>query len=135
VDLMRAPSARLMRGGQAAAEALMVDACTIRRLTGTVTDKDSGDPVKTWDDLYAGKCRIQQGLAQAAQQDAGEDYLLQLRLEVQLPVAVVALEVNDEITVTTSQDPDLVGRVFLVRDLFHKTHLTARRVGATERSD
>jgi hypothetical protein len=120
--------------GQAAAEAGMVDACTIRRLTGNTTDQDTGEPTKTWDDLYAGKCRVQQSLAQAAQQDVGEDYLLQLRLVVQLPVAVTALEVNDEITITASRDTDLVDRVFLVRDLFHKTDMTSRRVGVTERT-
>ena len=46
------------------------------------------------------------------------------------------LEVNDEITITASvNDADLVGRVFLVRDLMHKTHPTARRVGVVERTD
>ena len=122
--------------GQAAAEALMQDACTIRRRTGTVPDRFSGETVTTWDDLYAGKCRVQQGIAQADEQDAGEDYQLRLRLVVQLPVAVTGLEVEDEITITTAaHDPDLVGRVFLVRDLMHKTHPTARRVGVVERTD
>jgi hypothetical protein len=48
---------------------------------------------------------------------------------------VTGLEVGDEITITASRDPDLVGRAFLARDLFHKTDLTARRVGVTERTD
>jgi hypothetical protein len=39
------------------------------------------------------------------------------------------------VTITASvNDPDLVGRVFLIRDLFHKTEPTARRVGVIERT-
>lgn len=122
--------------GRAFAESGFEDACTIRRRTGTVPDRFSGETVTTWDDLYAGKCRVQQGIAQADEQDAGEDYQLRLRLVVQLPVTVTGLEVEDEITVTAAaHDPDLVGRVFLVRDLMHKTHPTARRVGVVERTD
>ena len=127
--------AHLIARGQRAAERGMVDACTIRRGGTPTTDEDTGVVTPAWTQLYAGKCRVQQGLAQAAQQEAGEDYLLQLRLEVQLPVAVTGLEPGDEVTVTASQDPDLVNRVFLVRDLFHKTDLTSRRVGVTERTD
>lgn len=112
----------------------MVDTCTIRRRTGSVPDDFSGVPVETWADLYAGKCRVQQGIAQAAEQDAGEDYLLQLRLIVQLPVSVAALEVGDEVTIVTSRSADLAGRVFTIRDLMHKTDETARRVGVTERT-
>lgn len=120
--------------GQAAALASMVDACTIRRRTGESTDPDTGVITPTWASLYVGVCRVQQSLAQADQHDVGEDYQLRLRLTVQLPVTVTGLQVNDEVTVTTSRDADLVGRVFLVRDLFHKTDETSRRVGVTERT-
>lgn len=121
--------------GRAAAEAGMVDACTIRRVSGSSTDQSTGVPARTYADIYSGKCRVQQSLAQAAQHDAGEDYMLLLRLQVQLPMSVTGIEVNDEVTVTASaNDADLVGRVFLVRDLFHKTEATARRVGVIERT-
>jgi hypothetical protein len=121
--------------GRTAAELGMVDACTIRRESGGSTDQTTGVHTPTWSALYTGKCRVQQALAQAAQHDAGEDYLLMLRLEVQLPMSVTGLEVNDELTITTSaHDGDLVGRVFLVRDLFHKTEATARRIQVIERT-
>jgi hypothetical protein len=122
--------------GQAAALALMQDACTIRRRGEPMVDDFSGETAQSWASLYAGPCRVQQGIAQADEQDAGEDYQLRLRLVVQLPVSVTALEVEDEITITAAaHDPDLAGRVFLVRDLMHKTHPTARRVGVVERTD
>lgn len=127
--------AALLARARAAAQAGMADTCTIRRRAGETTDENSGVVTPTWDDLYAGKCRVQQAIAQAAQHDVGEDYLLQMRLDVQLPMAVTGLAVGDEITITASQDPDLVGRVFRVRDLFHKTDASSRRVGATERTD
>ena len=119
--------------GRAAAERLMTDQCVIRRKTGETTD-DDGNVVPVYGpDLYAGKCRIQQSNAQAQQVDVGEDYLLLQRLEVQLPMSVVGLEIGDEVEVTASvHDPDLPGRVFIVRDLAHKTHATSRRVGVTE---
>lgn len=127
--------------GQALAERNMVDSCTIRRrdFGNDVTNPDTGQVTKAYvsPNPYAGKCRVQQALAQAQQQDAGEDYTLLLRLEVQLPVvASVGLEVGDEVTITASvNDPDLVGRTFLIRDLFHKTHPTSRRIQVTERTD
>lgn len=120
-----------------AAEAGMVDACTIRRPTGETTDDASGVVTKTYlnPNPYSGKCRVQQSLAQAAQADSGEEHLLLLRLEVQLPMSVTGLQVGDELTIDTSvRDPDLPGRVFLVRDLFHKTDASARRVQVTERT-
>ncbi|MGW5556856.1 DUF6093 family protein [Micromonospora sp. NPDC003944] len=120
--------------GRAAAERLMVDECVIRRVTGEASD-DDGNVVNSYESLYSGKCRIQQHVGQAAQADVGEDFQLMLRLEVQLPMSVAGLEVGDEVTVTASvHDPDLPGRVFLVRDLAHKSHATARRVGVTERT-
>lgn len=115
----------------------MVDACTVRRRTGESTDLDTGAITPTYlsPNPYAGRCRVQQAQAQAQQHDAGQDYLLLLRLEVQLPMSVVGLQVGDEITITASvNDADLVGRVFLIRDLAHKTEATARRVQCTERT-
>ncbi|MFI2664881.1 DUF6093 family protein [Micromonospora carbonacea] len=124
----------MLAQGRAAAERLMADQCLIRRATGEGSD-DDGNVVKTYEDLYAGKCRVQQTSAQAAQEDVGEDFQLMLRLEVHLPMSVTGLEAGDEVTITASaHDPDLPGRTFLVRDLFHKTHATARRVGVTERT-
>jgi hypothetical protein len=120
--------------GRLAAEAGMRDTCSIRRRTGITLDDASGQTTPTWTALYAGKCRIQQGIAQAAEEEVGEDYQLQLRLVLQLPIAVTGLKVGDEVTIVTSEDPDLAGQEFLIRDLMHKTDATARRVGIVERT-
>lgn len=124
----------LVARAQAAAEAGMADTCTIRRVTGTSTSTASGVITPTYATLYTGKCRLQQSIAQARQHDVGEDYTLLVRFELQLPMSVTGLRVSDEVAVSASQDPDLVGRMFLVRDLFHKTDASSRRVGVTERT-
>lgn len=120
--------------GRAAAESLMVDACTIRRQTDEDTD-EFGNIIPSWVYLYSGKCRVQQPVAQAAEEMAGQARLLMVRLEVQLPMSVAGLEPEDEVFITASvNDPDLPGRVFTIRDLAHGTHKTARRIGVVERT-
>ena len=120
--------------GRVAAELGMVDACVVEREGTPVTDAN-GDVTRPATTLYDGKCRVQQTAAQAQREDAGEDHLLLLRIEVQLPISVTGLEVGDRITVTASaSDPDLPGRVFRVHDLAHKTEATARRLQCVERT-
>lgn len=130
----------LLGRARAFAEAGMDDTCTIRRRdqAADVTDPDTGQITEAYvsPDVYSGKCRVQQQEAQAREETAAEDFQLHLRLELQLPMSVTGLEVGDEITIMSSAyDPDLAGRRFLVRDLFHKTHATARRVSVAERTD
>lgn len=128
-------AASVLARGRAAAELLMVDACTIRRKTGETTTAGGVVTPTYGAALYTGKCRVQQAAAQAQQQDPGEAFVLMLRLEVQLPMSVTGLQTEDEVTITASaHDPDLVGRVFLIRDLAHATHKTSRRVQVLERT-
>jgi hypothetical protein len=121
--------------GRIAAEALMQDACTIIRDAGTTYDPVTGYPTPATTEVYTGKCRVQLGAlgASASSRDVGEAALLLLRLDVQLPMSVAGVRVGDVVEVTASaHDPDLPGRRFRVRDLFHKTHATARRLGCEE---
>jgi hypothetical protein len=122
--------------GQFAAELGMADACTIRRASGGgTTDPITGFPSQTYTALYAGKCRVQQHQASADRKDIGEDNVLLLSVEVQLPMSVTGLEVGDEITITAAaNDADLPGRVFRIHDLAHKSEATARRVQCVERT-
>lgn len=124
-----------LAAGRAAAERLMADTCLIRRRTGETTDPFSGTITPTYATIYTGKCRVQHQEAQAREENAGQAFLLMLVLQLQLPVSVTGLEVDDEVIMTASTyDPDLVGRVFFIRDLMHKTHTTARRVSIQERT-
>lgn len=122
----------LLEEARAAAEEGMADTCTIRRVTGETTDAD-GVITPTYAVLYAGICRVQQQQPYAERHDAGQAYLLLLRLEIQLPMSVTGLAPDDIITMDTSaMDADLPGRQFVIRDLAHKTDASSRRVQAQE---
>lgn len=128
--------ASVLAAGRRAAEAGMVDACTITRLVSSSTDKVTGVVVPTsTTSVYSGRCRIQQSSpsSNASGVNAGEAYRLVVRLELQLPAAVTGVAAEDLVTVTSAaHDPDLVGRAFRVHALAHKTELTARRIGIEE---
>lgn len=127
--------ALVLARGQRAAEASMADACTIQRASGSgTTDPVTGVPSQSYTTLYSGKCRVQQQAAIARPHDVGEDKLWLVRFDLQLPVATSAgLEVGDQVTITAAvNDPDLVGRVFKVNELAHKSEPTSRRVGIVE---
>lgn len=120
--------------GRLAAEVGMVDACTIQRRTGESVGT-GGVITPTVSTLYAGKCRVQvRSQSQAGQgTNVGEAYRIVERTEIQLPITVTGLAEGDRITITAAAlDPELVGKVFTVRDVLAKTHLTSRRVNALE---
>jgi hypothetical protein len=114
------------------AETLMVDACTITRETGETTGP-GGVITPTTATQYTGKCRVQFKPMKGSGTDVGEAYLLLVRREVQLPMSATGLQEGDRITITASAlDPDLVGKVYVIREVEAKTHLTARRVTVLE---
>ena len=121
--------------GQVAALALMQDACTVTRITGQSTNTQTGAVTNTTSTVYSGRCKIQQvvtgGLARPA--SVGEAQVWQLPLHAHLPMTAVGVQVGDIVTVAASVlDADLVGRTFWVRELFHKSYATARRLGLEE---
>lgn len=131
--------ASVLARGRAAALAGMVDACQIRRITSTVTNPETGQVTKVYgppDPVYSGRCRVQQSLqAKARPETPGEAYVLMLRRELQLPMTVTGLKVGDEVTITASpHDPDLINRMWLIRDLMGKSEATARRIGVEEQT-
>jgi hypothetical protein len=87
------------------------------------------------DTIYTGKCEIQQAEAQGRDNTDAEAHLLMLQLQLKLPISAAPLERLDEVEITASaHDPELVGRIFRVRDLHHKSHATSRRVFMQERT-
>jgi hypothetical protein len=128
--------ALVLARGRRAAEAGMVDTCTIRRATGWTEDDFSGTRTPTYLDPnpYQGKCRVKQVQALPETHDVGEDYVVLSRMQLQLPVSAVGLKVGDEVTVTASvHDPDLPGKVFLIRGAAAGSEITARRFEVTAR--
>jgi hypothetical protein len=128
---MSATSATLR--GRLAAEALMVDTCTVQRQTGSTTNDTTGVVTPTYSTIYTGKCRVQQRVPVSKPADVGQAHVWLQRLELQVPMSVTGIASDDLVTITASLlDADLVGRTFRVRELGHKTHMTARRVQLEE---
>lgn len=121
--------------GRKAAERLMIDTCTVKRLASKPTDPDTGVVTPTYTTIYTGKCKIQhtQRATNAHSLNLGEAEVLLARLEAHLPTSVVGILSDDVLTVNTSAlDADLVGQDFSIRELAHKTLQTARRYGLLE---
>jgi hypothetical protein len=130
---MSAQSATL--AGRAAAERLMVDTCTVTRVTGGSGDPETGIYTPTRATVYTGKCRVQQApIARAgSRSEVGEASVVQVGYILQLPTSVTGVEVEDIATVTASAlDSGLVGRSFRVAGQAAKTHATMRRLEIRE---
>lgn len=127
---------RLLARGRRRAEALMVDACIVDRVTGSTVDPDTGAEVPTYTTVYDGPCRVQSRNTATTSPNTGEQRVDLLTLEVQLPVdASAGLAVSDRVRITSSvHDPDLPSRTFRVENLAHKSHATSRRVSVEERT-
>ena len=114
--------------GRRAAEASMVDACTIRRQTGTSTDDTTGVVTPTYSTVYAGKCRVQQKAPASKPGDVAQAAVWLQRSELQLPMSAPPARSDDRVDITASAlDPNLPGTVYHVRDVGSKTHSTMRR--------
>jgi len=121
--------------GRAAAEAGMIDTCSIVRVTGTTTDPDTGEVTEMTSSVYSGACRVQEmmGFSRDAGPAPDQPVLARYRI-VQLPVAASQdVRAGDRVTITASvNDPDLVGLVMVVRDQAAKSEATSRRIGVEE---
>lgn len=131
------PTGVVLRG-RAAAESIMVDACTVVRQGAAVTNPDTGAvtyPAAAT--VYSGRCRISgtssAGPAVAAPQDIGGASVLLSTPVLQLPIATVDLQPDDLVTCTAAaMDPRLVGRTWRARPGPRKTHATKYAVGLVE---
>lgn len=130
---MASEAAALAAEGQAFAESIMVDACIIRRWTGSTTDPGTFEVVPTYATVYEGKCRVRQstggGFNPGSDSDAmsGQQHLTISAVMLQIPATVTGVTVDQQCEVTTSLDPKLVGRTFRIDDPYGQTHATMGR--------
>lgn len=119
--------------GRIAAKGGMIDTCTIRRRTGEATDPN-GYVTPVWTTVYAGACRIQQTVTDPREETPGQDRVLMVRRDLQLPVDASPNVRADDIATIDScvHDADLVGRRFVIRGEMAKTEATARRLDVEE---
>lgn len=119
--------------GRRLAESLMVDTCTIRRQTGTAMDPDTGVISPAYETVYTGKCKVQTFTNRELLKSGGEHQFIEQRYEVDIPVSVVGVKVNDQILIeSATYDADLLGRSYRVVGLMDKSLGTARRLGVEE---
>lgn len=129
------PAQRLMLRGRQRAESLMLDACTVRPVTGNATDSLTGVVSTTYGaPVYSGKCKLQRFRgAFPSNPQAGEHQWTVAPLELHLPVAgSSAVSTGHVVEVTGSVDPENVGRVFRVRSGDRKSFQTAIRFALEE---
>jgi hypothetical protein len=111
----------------------MVDACAVVRPGGPYTDSVSGLVVVGSVPVYEGPCKVQQTIAQSSSPSAAGHQFTVQNTRLDLPVGAGPLLVGDSVTITASVlDEQLVGRVFRVVELFHKSFATAQRVRVEE---
>lgn len=128
---MSATSATLR--GRSAAERLMTDTCTIRRVTGQATDAETGVVTNTYTTVYSGRCKVQQRGASGGNTDVGQAAIVLVSLELHIPASATGVTTDDIATITASAlDADLVGRMFHLTGVAHKSYLTARRFPMVE---
>lgn len=119
--------------GRTQAELLMFDACIVDRPGPVVTDPDSGVAAPSLSRIYEGKCKVQQTIAQSSNPTAGGHSFTVQSTRWDTPVSAGPFAVNDVVTMTGAVlDPQLVGRVYRVVELFHKSGATAQRVRVEE---
>jgi hypothetical protein len=126
-------AAGVLLAGRVAAESLMVDACTVQRSSGTVTNPDTGVVYPNLSTVYAGKCKIQQTLAQSSNPVAAEHQYTVQDTRWDTPVAAGPFLVGDVVTMDAAAlDAQIVGRTFRVVETFHKSGATAQRTRVVE---
>lgn len=123
---------------------LMVDSCAItrRRIGEDGLPVREMDPVTleltdVWDEVYAGRCRVQRpGAVMVGREPVvgGVEYNVET-VHVQVPLTVLGVKADDRVAITAVgaiSDPDSAGMVLSVRVNQHKTHATKRTLVCEE---
>jgi hypothetical protein len=129
--------ASVLARGRAAAEQLMVDTCLIERHTGRVFNSVTGVYDDVWTQVYSGPCRVKGGARSSGGRDAefGEHEATLHAYEIRLPWDTTPeIKREDRLTVTTSDDTWVIGRLLEIVDVAFSGTTTSRRIAAEDRS-
>jgi len=118
--------------GRRIAESLMLDAATVTSTSRTI-DQTTGAEVIVKTPVYTGRVKIQSGATQESTPEAGGATITVQRSEAHFPVGAFVPAVGQVITITAAAlDPLMVGLVFRVVALLHKSAGTAYRLSVEE---
>lgn len=129
----------LLAEGRAEAEAIMLDACIITRVTGEpgALNPETGlrDPAPTAT-VYTGKCKVQTYEPHESAKESGDHVFTEQRYHLHLPIGVGPVAVNDEAEIlTAAADQMLVGKKYRIAGLHSKSLATAQRLLVDEITD
>jgi len=114
-------------------ESLMLDTCTVGNPTGAITNETTGVVTVTYTNVYTGRCKVQSTSGTESNPTVGGATFTVLRSEVHVPVGAFTPDDGQVVTITAcALDALLVGRVFRVVSLLHKSQATAYRLGVEE---
>lgn len=121
-----------LAAGRRAHERLMVDECTVDRLTAGALNTTTGAYSPTTANVYTGSCRV---LAADPAEGAAGDSPAPLRVTaVMLPAGSTStVERGDVVTVTASTDPRLLARALTVQAVDASTTSTGLRLEVQDR--
>lgn len=128
-----------VRRGQRLAAKIMLETCTIKRKTGSAPDPATDKIVDTFSTIYPpagedGRCRVKP-LTGAQVAEAGQVAVELRRYTVSVPMTTAAVvKRGDVVTVTASDDPEVVGRPLTVIDIPLGEFATARRLTVEDRA-
>jgi hypothetical protein len=120
--------------GRRAAMRTMLDTATVRAVAGVATDPLTGAVTPTYSAaLYTGRCKVQSSGLQAATSEAAGHMFTVQDYRVDFPVGSFVPVIGLVVTIDVATlDPNLVGRVFRVTSLLHKSQATAYRLGVEQ---
>jgi hypothetical protein len=96
---------------------LLTDTCTIVRRTQGVFNESTGQygsPTNT--SIYSGVCRVAPLSGIARRVRVGEEAVIDRAQWVFLPFSATGVKPEDIVTITASEDPDVIGREMTVKD-------------------
>ena len=111
----------------------MIDSCIIDRPGKAVTDPETGKVAPSYTPVYTGRGKVQQTLAQSSSPEAGGAVYTVQNARLDLPVGAGPVAVGDRVRLVSAvSNPDLVGNVYRIVELFEKSWQTAQRVRVEE---
>ncbi|MEV7606115.1 DUF6093 family protein [Paenarthrobacter sp. NPDC089322] len=118
--------------GRAAAESLMLDACTITRPGEPITDPDTGVVTNGSTLVYAGRCKVQSKDSSVSSPEAGGHSFTVVSRQVHVPAESADVRDDDVVTITAARTPQLVGKVYRVDGFTPDSFDTAFRLPVRE---
>ena len=122
----------LLLRGRLAAEALMLDACTITRLGEPVTDAD-GNVTDSTTPVYEGRCKVQSKDTSTSTPDAAGATFTVVSRQVHIPADDnLVVKDGDVVTITAAAQAIRVGKQYRVEGFTPDTFDTAFRLPVKE---